>query len=163
MKCPHCGKEFNAGKIMGAARSEKKAAASRLNGARVGQLLENAKKLEASLGVSSNGRTTGFEPVGGGSIPSAPAITRQEQPTDKRAIFEKLKAMASAGTLGKEVGQLVETKPTGPVLPFRVQVGDDIWTVVNRGPKYAYEIEEVGTGGFLPEKKVLELWEKRIT
>jgi len=95
----------------------------------------------------------------------------EPQPANKRAVFDKLKAMAGDGTLGMVSGvsgvslaekDMSEPKPAGPVFPFRVQVGDDIWTVVNRGPKYAYEIEEVGTGGFLPEKKVLELWDKRI-
>lgn len=84
MNCPHCGKEFNAGKLMGSVKSERKAAASRKNGASMRAIIQAGK---VALGVSSNGRTTGFEPVGVGSIPAAPA--------NKREVFEMLKANLS--------------------------------------------------------------------
>ena len=37
MNCPHCGKEFNVGLLLGKARTERKAEASRLNGKKGGR------------------------------------------------------------------------------------------------------------------------------
>jgi len=37
MKCPHCGKEINIGRLLGHIRTEKKAAAARLNGKKGGR------------------------------------------------------------------------------------------------------------------------------
>ncbi len=66
MKCPHCGKEFNAGKLMGAARSEKKAAASRQNGAKIADLVALAKGRvsTASSLQPRNDREPLFKPSG---------------------------------------------------------------------------------------------------
>lgn len=65
MICPHCQKEFNAGKVMGEARTQAKRAAAKKRGAEMKRLFANARKMEGAaenLAGSSNPRTVGFEP-----------------------------------------------------------------------------------------------------
>lgn len=99
------------------------------------------------------------------------------QPTDKKAIFSQLKAKAEAGTLGKEdLGRMLDdavldtqkgifnlaVNDAFPQFPFKIQQGDDIWLVGQRGPKFYYQIEDGVGGGFISESEVGKLWEKRI-
>jgi hypothetical protein len=60
MKCPHCGEEFNAGKLMGSVKSARKAAASRKNGAAMRAIIQAGK---AALGVVSRPMPVATDPT----------------------------------------------------------------------------------------------------
>jgi len=49
MRCPHCQKEFNAGKVMGSAKTAKKTAAAKKRGEWMKKAFANQKKMEGQV------------------------------------------------------------------------------------------------------------------
>lgn len=115
----------------------------------------------ATGGASYNGITAGFEPAKVGSIPTAPAIPPTD---DKREIFEALKnSQIAQGKPIQNFTEHTEEKQPTPYDGFRAPMGDDMVVIGYRNKRWNYQIEGAESSGLLPEKKVMELWEKRIT
>ncbi len=81
-------------------------------------LKSEAAAIEARFGVSSNGRTTGFEPVRVGSIPAAPAMPVGYIAPKGSHSIESLKALLAGSRVGKSEAPRDEVQPFGPHAPF---------------------------------------------
>lgn len=75
MICPHCQKEFNAGKLMGAAKTPAKKAAAKKRGEWMKKAFANQKKMEG--GTPANRGTVAFE---GNAVINTMTGERREYP-----------------------------------------------------------------------------------
>jgi hypothetical protein len=120
MKCPHCQKEFNAGKLMGGAKTPKKTAAAKKRGEWMKKAFANQKAMEGSPKKMTADNNIADVQEFVAELPR----TSPMFPTDTRVMpkgslsKEDLKAMLGGSRVGKSESPREEVQPFGPHAPF---------------------------------------------
>lgn len=171
MICPHCGKEFNAGKVMGATRTAKKQAAAKERGKSLARQWANARKLEKQV----------FAPPPDPQVQIAAdqciAISTNLKPSDGLVMpkgsmkLDDLKQLLKSG--GRIGGSshlapgLLDSagNPNLPCAPFDINLEGEPHRVVRMGSKLALQYIGGGEPVFtrhLQPGELEKFWEARI-
>lgn len=172
--CPHCGKEINPAKMLGAVRTPKKEAAWKANGERLKQMYANARKVGAQ--VLDHGETKVIIGQPQSFVdPEFAAQLKKDNPAlpfiAPKGSFSKedLRALLAGGAFGTGArpspnGESISLSDI-PSAPFDVDIDGEPHRVTQLGSRglYLFYVSPEGQKPIRPLQsgELERLWEKR--